>query len=200
MKSFVKKILLIIGLSLSCMFVFGQTNIIGVNAYFKNLNSYKNGDTLRINKTYSLSPVKIYNRLSLKNYVLPLNKGSLNQVLKLGAGDSLIWVDGTNLGNWSLTGNAGTDTINNFIGSTDNSPIIFKINNQKSGYIGLTDHNTYFGAKSGSKVYDGEDNTYIGYMTGYINYGNRNTFIGSHSAFVTSIGNNNIFFRIFCWS
>lgn len=197
MKSFIKKILLIVGLSLIGVLAFGQNSIISQNAYIRYLNAYKNGDTLKINKTYSLSPVRIYNRLLLKNYYLPLNKGAINQVLRLGAGDSLIWVDGTNLGNWSLTGNAGTDTINNFIGSTDNSPIIFKVNNQKSGYIGLTDHNTYFGAKSGSKVYDGEDNTYIGYMTGYINYGNRNTFIGSHSAFVTSIGNNNIFLGYF---
>ncbi len=32
-------------------------------------------------------------------------------------------------GAWSLTGNAGTDTMNNFIGTTDATDLVFKVNN-----------------------------------------------------------------------
>ena len=37
---------------------------------------------------------------------------------------------------WSLTGNAGTNPASNFIGTTDAQPLVLKVNNQKSGYIG----------------------------------------------------------------
>ena len=47
---------------------------------------------------------------------------------------------------WSLTGNAGTNPAINFIGTTDNQPIIFKVNNQRVGYLGTTnDRNVSFG-------------------------------------------------------
>src|SRR5688572_18280869 len=36
---------------------------------------------------------------------------------------------------WSVTGNAGTDPLLNFIGTTDNKPLLFKANNQKAGLI-----------------------------------------------------------------
>ncbi|MBM3404357.1 MAG: hypothetical protein FJY10_05655 [Bacteroidetes bacterium] len=59
---------------------------------------------------------------------------------------------------WSLTGNSGTNPANNFIGTTDNQPIKFKINNISSGYISAYDAlpenypgygNSYFGKYSG---------------------------------------------------
>lgn len=37
---------------------------------------------------------------------------------------------------WSLTGNSGTDTSINFLGTTDNRPLIFKVNNQFNGKMG----------------------------------------------------------------
>jgi trimeric autotransporter adhesin len=36
---------------------------------------------------------------------------------------------------WRLTGNAGTDTSVNFIGTTDNMPLLFKVNNAQAGLI-----------------------------------------------------------------
>ena len=36
---------------------------------------------------------------------------------------------------WSLTGNAGTDTSVNFIGTTDNEPLIIRVNNIRAGYL-----------------------------------------------------------------
>ena len=41
---------------------------------------------------------------------------------------------------WSLTGNAGT-SISNFVGTTDNKPLILKANNQWAGFTGCSDKN-----------------------------------------------------------
>jgi hypothetical protein len=47
---------------------------------------------------------------------------------------------------WSLTGNSGTNPATNFIGTTDGLPLVFKINNQKAGYLGTSSTtNTGFG-------------------------------------------------------
>lgn len=52
---------------------------------------------------------------------------------------------------WLLTGNTGTDTSVNFVGTTDNQPLQFKVNNIKSGYIGAlaNDGNVFWGYQSG---------------------------------------------------
>lgn len=36
---------------------------------------------------------------------------------------------------WSLTGNSGTNATTNFIGTTDNVPLNFRVNNQSAGMI-----------------------------------------------------------------
>lgn len=47
---------------------------------------------------------------------------------------------------WHLTGNAGTNPANNFIGTSDNQNVIFKRNNVESGFLGTL--NTSFGVGS----------------------------------------------------
>ena len=42
---------------------------------------------------------------------------------------------------WSLTGNANTNSSANFIGTTDNAPLIFRVNNQRAGFTGFQDKN-----------------------------------------------------------
>jgi len=48
---------------------------------------------------------------------------------------------------WLLRGNRGIDTAINFIGTKDAQPLIFKVNNQKAGYLDYSDYNlnTAFG-------------------------------------------------------
>jgi hypothetical protein len=46
--------------------------------------------------------------------------------------DGAAWIPetpGAQAGSWLLTGNAGTDTTTNFIGTTDKQPLVFKVNN-----------------------------------------------------------------------
>ena len=48
---------------------------------------------------------------------------------------------------WLLTGNSGTDSSKNFLGTRDAKPLLFRVNNQRSGYLDFNDfsQNTAFG-------------------------------------------------------
>jgi len=88
-----------------------------------------------------------------------------------------VWipVGGSNASLWSLNGNAGIDPNSNFIGTSDNQPLVFKVNNQLSGRIDGINNNTFFGAR-----------------TAVNNTGNQNTAIGSDALFNNTTGSGNI--------
>ena len=82
--------------------------------------------------------------------------------------------------NWSTRGNAGTNKAVNFIGTTDNNFLTFKINNTKAGEIGFD--NTSLGLNSMFSNTTGFVNTGIGSNALYSNTsGYYNTAIGSGS-------------------
>jgi hypothetical protein len=66
-------------------------------------------------------------------------------------------------GAWSLTGNSGTDSSINFIGTTDSKPLIFRISNIKSGVIDSSKANSSLGFGSLRSVTTGNGNAAIGY-------------------------------------
>ena len=78
---------------------------------------------------------------------------------------------------WSLTGNTGTTT-STFVGTTDNKPIIFKVNNRLSGFSGYQDKN----------------NVSFGYLslTNALGTGTANTAIGAQSLQWNSIASGNV--------
>ncbi len=96
---------------------------------------------------------------------------------------------------WTLKGNAGTSPGTNFIGTTDNEDLIFKVNNILSGEINQASGNTAFGFNDlGSNNSTAIDNTAMGYNALQDNtYASRNTAIGYealyHQAFGTSAWN-----------
>src|SRR6195256_2464144 len=70
---------------------------------------------------------------------------------------------------WLLGGNSGTDPSTQFIGTTDNKSLLFKVNNQKAGYIGvLNDGNVFWGYQSGNSN-TGYSNVGIGVKALYTN-------------------------------
>ena len=101
---------------------------------------------------------------------------------------------------WSTTGNAGTNPDSNFIGTTDDAPLTFRVNNMQAGEISQwPSNNTSFGIFSGGQTMDsssGEGNTAIGALALEINTkGNSNTAIGygslpnnTHGSSNTAIG------------
>jgi hypothetical protein len=111
---------------------------------------------------------------------------------------------------WALNGNAGTRPAVNFIGTTDDKPLLFKINNQWSGIIdsayattllgsltgknsSKTFGNTAFGATAlGTDVYGPGTNTALGLAALARNTtGSGNTAIGAGALDQNTTGNGN---------
>ncbi|NVO21242.1 MAG: tail fiber domain-containing protein [Bacteroidetes bacterium] len=80
---------------------------------------------------------------------------------------------------WSLTGNSGTLDGTNFIGTTDNIPFNFKVNNNKAGRIDHILNNTFLGYQAANSNTTGNNNTAQGSAAlGTNTIGNSNTAIG----------------------
>jgi hypothetical protein len=93
---------------------------------------------------------------------------------------------------WSLTGNAGTDPTVNFIGTTDAQPLMFKVNNQKAGYLDYLNYNTGFGYQTLNANASGVYNTANGYQALFANItGSENTASGFQAlaSNTTGVGN-----------
>jgi len=96
---------------------------------------------------------------------------------------------------WAITGNSGTVDGTNFIGTTDNVPLSFRVNNVNAGRIDSTWNNVAFGFRTFGMAGTGfQRNTAIGHMaltgatsTGLIN----NTAIGYMSLNADNTGQGN---------
>ncbi len=92
---------------------------------------------------------------------------------------------------WKLSGNSGTDTSIHFIGTTDEQPLVFKVNNSRSGIIDYTG-NTSFGYRSlgfNGSVF----NTATGILTLYANTtGSYNTATGGGALSSNTEGEQNV--------
>lgn len=128
-----------------------------------------------------------------------------------------IWVQlavGTN-SDWSLTGNSGTSSSTNFLGTTNDVDLVFRRNNVRAGFIGnpnisTGNKNTSFGANSLNAAGSGTRNTAIGTnvlpsnTTGQLNVsigdqsmfsnqgGSTNTAIGVGALYSNIAGNENV--------
>lgn len=83
---------------------------------------------------------------------------------------------------WLLLGNAGTVDGTNFLGTTDNVRLSFRVNNQRAGWLDHTQLNTTFGYQAGNAIAGGLRNTAIGYRAGFlINGGISNALVGAEA-------------------
>jgi trimeric autotransporter adhesin len=105
------------------------------------------------------------------------------------------WLQLSNSANsgWNLTGNSGTNPATNFIGTTDDNPLIFKIRNLHSGIIDSAFGNTGFGFKSlniTNTTLPGYFNTAVGFesLSSNATPGWYNTAVGYKSLSSNSIG------------
>ena len=95
---------------------------------------------------------------------------------------------------WSTTGNGGTDSSVNFIGTLDAKPLLGKVNGEPVFYFSSTNPATYIGYQAGKNNLGNYYNTFIGYQAGYANTtGNNNLFIGANAGMVNTAGINNLF-------
>lgn len=114
---------------------------------------------------------------------------------------SWIPIGNSNNNNWNLTGNNGTNDNTNFIGTLDNTPLNFRVNNNNVGKFNSSLNNYAIGLNTLSQTNPGTQsiafgtsagrfqqtgtfgNIYLGHLAGENNAtGSRNTFIGFSAA------------------
>jgi trimeric autotransporter adhesin len=109
--------------------------------------------------------------------------------------DAAAWKEITTTSNvWNITGNTGTDTAVNFIGTLDDNPLLFRINNMHAGILDSTSQNTAFGYRAlDSAVFIPlQFNTAFGYKALLNNVeGNLNTAIGGNALRLNKTGFSN---------
>jgi hypothetical protein len=91
---------------------------------------------------------------------------------------------------WSTQGNAGTNPASNFIGTTDDQPVVVRQNNQRAGL--LASSNTSWGVNALNPASTGFSNTAIGVRALRSNTtGSNNTANGLNALRNNTTGNNN---------
>jgi trimeric autotransporter adhesin len=95
---------------------------------------------------------------------------------------------------WSIAGNSGTNTNTDFIGTTDNKPLVFKTNNILSGKIDPGPNNVFFGQSAGAATTSGVNNTFLGHLAGIADSsGSNNLFVGHFAGNENVSGSENVF-------
>ena len=96
---------------------------------------------------------------------------------------------GSSTNSWNLNGNIGTNSTNNFIGTSDNVPLNFRVNNEKAGGIDQVKNNSSIGYKSLYSNTNGNYNSANGNNALYSNLtGSYNTANGFYSLYANTTG------------
>ncbi len=109
-------------------------------------------------------------------------------------GGQLYFTDGgSGSSGWGLTGNAGTTTGTNFVGTTDAVSLMFKVNNIRAGFLHSSNGNTSFGLNALANTSGGTaNNTALGVLSLYnATTGNDNTAVGDNSMYNLTTGTYN---------
>ncbi len=128
-------------------------------------------------------------------YLNPITAPVITTDRLYNVGGNLFW-NGTNISSggsgWSSTGNAGTNSNTNFIGTTDNVALRFKTNNTASGLIDPITSNAFFGYRAG-EVATGGQNVAMGANALLANTsGTGNVAIGTGALQTNASGTGNI--------
>lgn len=192
-----------------CLFVIAQS------AYAQNVaintdGSQPNGsamlDVKHPNKGLLIPRVSLVSEtdaVTVSSPVLSLLVFNTNAALPEGAGfyywngnnkwSKLVTISSLNNASWGLSGNSAINPINDFIGTIDNQPLIFKTNNILSGKIAQAIKSVFFGQHAGETITTGENNSFFGHEAGAFNTtGEANTAVGSQALFNNIDGEKNV--------
>jgi hypothetical protein len=89
---------------------------------------------------------------------------------------------------WSTTGNSGTNPATNFVGTTDDQDLVFKVNNQKAGRLSST-ASTLYGYQAGN-ANTAIHNTFVGWGSGKANTNSDNNIAIGYNALSSQSYNN----------
>ena len=97
---------------------------------------------------------------------------------------------------WKLGGNAGTNPAIHFLGTSDNQPLLIKVNNTQAGKIDHVLQNVFLGADAGiNNTPTGRQNSFVGDSAGVGNTtGRANSFFGREAGRNNTTGNSNAFY------
>jgi len=94
---------------------------------------------------------------------------------------------------WSLTGNAGTTPATNFVGTTDNNALRFRVNSVWAGELNPSTFNASYGLNAGKSVTSGSNNAATGANALYSNLtGNSNVAIGTQALYTSATNSNQV--------
>jgi trimeric autotransporter adhesin len=169
-----------------------NTTAIGYNAIVNASNTMQFGNSA-VTEIYAgtgTNATVIAGGLKITGGVLGVGK-----VLTSDANGVATWQAPTGGGStnfWRLTGNAGTVDGTNFIGTTDNMPLNFRVRNRPAGRIDPFLFNTFYGQIAGSSNTTGILNVAIGYGSLFSNTeGRANVAIGNDALRTNTIGSEN---------
>lgn len=100
----------------------------------------------------------------------------------------------TNSTGWTTTGNAGTVTGTNYVGTSDGAAFMGRTNNKKAFWLydNIATANTYFGVQAGNVVSSGINNSLFGFQSGYVTTtGSDNTALGTYALYSNTSGSYN---------
>lgn len=127
------------------------------------------------------------NITKINNVTTSFPAGNAAGVLTNNGAGILTWAAGGS--GWGLTGNTGTVDGTNFIGTTDDIPLNFKVNGQKAGRIDHLISSTFFGYQAGNFNTTGAHNTATGRQALYSNTtGDVNTATGTSALYSNTTG------------
>ncbi|MCX6248758.1 MAG: hypothetical protein NTW10_13620 [Bacteroidetes bacterium] len=89
---------------------------------------------------------------------------------------------------WSTTGNSGMNPPTNFLGTTDDKDLVFKVNNQNAGRLSST-NSTLFGYQAGN-VNTAVNNSFLGWGAGKVNTNGGNNIAIGYNALSSQSFNN----------
>jgi trimeric autotransporter adhesin len=155
------------------------------------LTYYIRSDTVKIMKQGGNNELYIQNGTkAVKGLLTNTGNGLTRFIASRTSGDTLfIGLDtliGIGAAGWKLTGNASLDSTINFLGTTDSQPLMFRVNNARSGRI-TPGGTTYLGYRAGYTDTTGSTyNTALGgwAMTSYVPGGSHgNVGVGYQSLY-----------------
>jgi hypothetical protein len=139
--------------------------------------------------------LRVNGTLNVNNaYSFPTIDGAANHVLSTNGAGVASWVSPSSLvtSAWNINGNSGTNPATNFIGTTDNVALSFRVNNQWAGRLDHINDNYSLGPSSLSLNPTGTRNVAFGTGALYrLSTGSYNVAIGNYSQFFTNTGSYN---------
>ncbi|HYH14603.1 MAG TPA: tail fiber domain-containing protein, partial [Flavisolibacter sp.] len=150
------------------------------------------------NKLHVAGGVRIDTLAKDSGIVMHDKNGTLSSLKLTGNSQDILTGNGTFLplqqtqSGWQLTGNIGTNALLHFIGTSDDKPLYFRVNNSKSGQIDRQTGNTAFGYQTLSSNTSGNANTALGFRAMHTNTtGVNNIALGYMSMFNNTTGSYN---------